>query len=152
MNQAAFQLADRKELQRTIKARDFIERREREWVSGTEQKKQIGSCKVTSFRDSKGLSNRLGFPGVSVEKNPPANSGDAGSIPGSGRSPGGGNGNPLQYSCLDNSMARGTQRATVHGVAKSSWSTNIYSKQGLFLLGHNALYDVSKLCFKSGVF
>ena len=50
-------------------------------------------------------------------KNPPANAGDAGSIPESGRSPGGGNGNPLQYSCLENSMDRGAQWATVNGVA-----------------------------------
>ena len=49
----------------------------------------------------------LGFPGGSVVKNPPANAGDMGSIPGSGRSPGVGNGNPLQYSCLENSMDRG---------------------------------------------
>ena len=51
-------------------------------------------------------------------KNPPANTGDASSVPGSGRSPGGGNGNPLQYSCLENSMDRGAWRATVLGVAK----------------------------------
>ena len=47
------------------------------------------------------------------------NAGDLGSIPGSGRSPGGGNGNPLQYSCLENPMDGGAWRATVHGVAKS---------------------------------
>jgi len=47
------------------------------------------------------------------------NAGDLGSIPGSGRSPGEGNGNPLQYSCLENSMDRGAQRTTVHGVTKS---------------------------------
>ena len=47
------------------------------------------------------------FLGGSVVKNPPVNAGDAGSIPGSGRSPGVGNGNPLQYSCLKNSMDRG---------------------------------------------
>ena len=61
----------------------------------------------------------MGFPGGSVVKNPPANAGDAGdtgSIPGSRRSPGIGNGNPLQYSGLDNSMDRGAWRATVHGV------------------------------------
>ena len=52
-------------------------------------------------------------------KNPPANVGDLGSIPGLGRSPGEGNGNPHQYSCLGNPMDRGTWRATVHGVAKS---------------------------------
>ena len=45
--------------------------------------------------------------------------GDAGSIPGLGRSPGGGNGNPLHYSCLENPMDRGARRATVHGVAES---------------------------------
>ena len=55
-------------------------------------------------------------------KNPPTNAGDIrdiGSIPGSGRSPGGGHGNPLQCSCLENPMVRGSWRATVHGVAKS---------------------------------
>ena len=55
-------------------------------------------------------------------KKPPANAGDlreVGSIPGSGRSPGGGHGNPLQYSCLENSMDRGAWGATVHGVTKS---------------------------------
>ena len=50
-----------------------------------------------------------------VVKNLPANAGDAGLIPGLGRSLGGGNGNPLQYSYLENSMDRGTWRATVHG-------------------------------------
>ena len=58
----------------------------------------------------------------SVVKNPPADAGDTqdvGSIPGSGRSPGEGNDNPLQYSCLGNSMDRGAWRATVHGVIKS---------------------------------
>ena len=52
-------------------------------------------------------------------KNLPANAGDAGSIPGSGRSPGEGNGNLHQYSCLGNLMDRGALWATVHGVAKS---------------------------------
>ena len=55
-------------------------------------------------------------------KNPPANAGDTrdiGSIPGSGRSPGGRNGNPLQYFCPENSLDKGAWRATVHGVAKS---------------------------------
>ena len=61
-----------------------------------------------------------GFPGVSAVKNSPAKAGDIGSIPGSGRSPGEGNGNPLQYSCLGNSMDRETCQATAHGVAKQS--------------------------------
>ena len=60
-----------------------------------------------------------GFSGGSVVKNLPANAGDMGSIPGSGRSPGEGNDNPLQYSCLGNPMNRGAWWATVHGVAKS---------------------------------
>ena len=58
------------------------------------------------------------FPGDSVVKNLPANAGDVGLIPGLGRSPGGGNGNPLQYSCLGNPTDREAWRATVHGVAK----------------------------------
>ena len=53
-------------------------------------------------------------------KNLPANVGDAGSIPGLSRSPGEGNGNPLQYSCLDNPMDRGAWRAIICGVAKES--------------------------------
>ena len=59
---------------------------------------------------------------VLVVKNPPADAGDlrdAGSIPESKRSPGEGNGSPLQYSCLENSMDRGVRWAAVHGVAKS---------------------------------
>ena len=55
----------------------------------------------------------------SVVKNPPAYSGDAGSIPGLGRSPGGGNSNPLQYSCLNNLMDTEAWQPTVHGIAKS---------------------------------
>ena len=68
------------------------------------------------------LFSSWGFPGGSVVKNPPANAGDtgdAGLIPGSGRSLGEGNGNPLQYSCLENTMDRGAWQATVHRVAKS---------------------------------
>ena len=63
----------------------------------------------------------MGFPGGSVVRNLPAkarDSGDSGSIPGLGKSPGVENGNPLQYSCLENSMDRGAWQATVHGVAE----------------------------------
>ena len=60
-----------------------------------------------------------GVPGGSVVKNLPANAGDTGSIAGSGRSPGEGNGNALQYSCLGNPMDRGAWWATVHGVRES---------------------------------
>ena len=66
-----------------------------------------------------GLMTRWGLPGDSVVKNLPANAGDVGSIPGLGRSPGGGNGNPLQYFCLGNPMDRGAWQAIVHGVTKS---------------------------------
>ena len=61
----------------------------------------------------------MGFPGGTVVKNLPANAGDAGLIPESGRFTGGGNGNLLQCSCLEIPMDRGAWRATVHGVAKS---------------------------------
>ena len=60
-----------------------------------------------------------GFPGGEVVKNPHANAGDPGSIPGLGRSPGVGNGNPLWYSCLENPRDRGAWWATVHGVTMS---------------------------------
>ena len=63
---------------------------------------------------------KLGFLGGSVVKNPPANAGDVGLIPGLGRSLGKGNGNPPQYSCLGNPMNRGAWWATVHEVAKES--------------------------------
>ena len=58
------------------------------------------------------------FPGGSVVKNLPTNAGDVGFIPGSGRYPGEGNDNPLQYSCLGNPMDRGIWWATVYEVAK----------------------------------
>ena len=60
-----------------------------------------------------------GFPGGSEVKASTWNVGDLGSIPGSGRSPGEQNGNPLQYSCLENPMEGGAWWATVHGIAKS---------------------------------
>ena len=60
----------------------------------------------------------MGFPGGSVCKESACSAEDAGSIPGSGRSPGERYGDPLQYSCLGNPMDRETGRATVHGVAR----------------------------------
>ena len=65
------------------------------------------------------LVKSLGFPGGSVVKNLPANTGDSGSIPGSRRSPGGGNGNLLQYSGLENPMDRGAWWLTMPRSAKS---------------------------------
>ena len=61
----------------------------------------------------------MGFPSGSEVKASACNAGDLGSIPGLGRSPGEGNGNPLQYSCLENPMDGGAWWATVHRVAKS---------------------------------
>ena len=65
----------------------------------------------------------MGFPCSTVVKNPSANAGDAGSIPGSKRSPGEGNGNPLQYSGLGNPIDRGAWQATVQGVIKELETT-----------------------------
>ena len=61
----------------------------------------------------------MDFPGGSVSKASAYNAGDPGSIPGSGRSPGEGNGNPLKFSCLENPVDGGAWKAAVHGVAKS---------------------------------
>jgi len=61
----------------------------------------------------------MGFPHGSVGKESACNGGEPGSIPGLRRSPEEGNGNPLQYSCLENTMDRGAWQATVHGVTKS---------------------------------
>ena len=63
------------------------------------------------------------FPGGSDGKASAYNAGDPGSIPGSGRTPGEGKGTPLQYSCLENPMDGGAWKATVHGVAKKSDTT-----------------------------
>ena len=61
----------------------------------------------------------MGFPGSSAGKESACNAGDPGLIPGLGRSPGGGHGNPLQYYCLETAMVGETWQATVHGVTKS---------------------------------
>ena len=78
-------------------------------------------CEICPIALCKGmLYIHLGFPGGSDGKASACNAGDPGSIPGSGRSPGEGNGNPLQFSCLENPLdRRGAWRATVHGVSES---------------------------------
>ena len=76
----------------------------------------------------------IGFPGGSSGKESACNAGDPCSILGSGRSPGEGNGNPLQYSCLENPMDRGAWQGTVHGSAKS-WT-------GLSDITHSFAYTV----------
>jgi len=62
---------------------------------------------ITNYQFTRVCFYSLGFPSGSTVKKPPANAGDVGLIPGSGKSPGEGNGNPLQYSCLGNPMDRG---------------------------------------------
>ena len=77
---------------------------------------------------------RGNFPGGSDGKESPCNAGDEGSIPGSGRSPGEGNGNPLQHSCLENPMDRGAWQTIVHGVTKSQIQLSDFNYYLLFLL------------------
>ena len=71
----------------------------------------------------------MGFPGGSDGKESANNAGDVGSVPGSGRSPGEGNGNVLQYSCLENPLDRGARQATVHGVTKSQTQLSMLTQQ-----------------------
>ena len=91
-----------------------------------------------------------GFPSGAVVKNPPAKAGDTvdvGSIPGSGRSPGKGNGNPLQYSSLASSMDRGDWWATAHWVTKSQTRLIYEARTHVHLSAFlNDLHDVYKLC------
>ena len=82
------------------------------------------TCEFTPASDSSGTVTFWHQPGDSDGKEPACSAGGLGLIPGSGRSPGGEYGNPLQYSCLENPMGRGTWQATVHGVTKScTWLT-----------------------------
>ena len=74
---------------------------------------------MTTFQEYAIVNLYWGFPDGSVVRYLPANAGDTGSNPGSVRSPGVGNGNLLQYSCLENPVDRGAWQATVHRVAKS---------------------------------
>ena len=87
----------------------------------------------------------LGFPGGSEVKASACNAGDLGSIPGSGRCPGEGNGNPLQYSCLENPMDGGAWWATVHGVTKSRIGLSDFT----FTF---SLYDmINKIIFRKSI-
>ena len=77
-------------------------------------------------------------------KNPPANAGDkrdAGLIPGSGRSPGGGKDNLFQYSCLENSMVRAAWEATVHGVTKSWMQLSVLVRTRVHTHTHYSTFD-----------
>ena len=86
--------------------------------------------------------SQLGFSGGSGDKESACNAGDQGSVPGSGRSLGEGNGNPFQYSCLENSKDRGAWRATFHEVTKSrtwlnDWHFHFYFQTPLFWRNSN---------------
>ena len=86
-----------------------------------------------------------GFPGGSVVKNPLANAGDAGSILESGRSPGEGNGNPLQNSCLENSMDGRAWWGTVHGITKS-W-TQLSNLASLSFFSNLTIKEISLVIY-----
>ena len=100
----------------------------------------------------------MGFPSSSIAKESAYNAGDLGSIPGSKRSPGEGNGNPLQYPCLENSMDRGAWKATVHGGHKNSdptepvtltHITRLVFKIGLGPIHHISIENISMYFFTS---
>ena len=83
----------------------------------------------------------MGFPGGSVVKNLPVDAGDTGSIPGSGRSPGGGHGNSTQYPCMENSKDRGGWQATIHGVAENrKWLGDLTTT--MINCSHHAVYYI----------
>ena len=87
----------------------------------------------------------MGFSGGASGKEPACNTGhvrDKGSVPGSRRSPGGGNGNPLQYSCLENPMDKGAWRVTVHGVLKTlTWLKPVSTQHT-----HMCIYMLKQYC------
>ena len=108
------------------------------------------------------LTASLGFPGGSDSKDSACSAGDPGSIPGSGRSPGEGNGYPLLYSCLENSKDRGAWWAVVHGVVKSwiwlthphfqrsgymKWNTKYYTMDFLNCIERNMVCKSTWFCF-----
>ena len=92
------------------------------------------------------LGNLWGFPAGSVVKNPTANAGDAGLIPGSERHPREENGNALQYSCLGNPINRGAWQATVHRVAKESDTTRLLNNNNNNMYPDMSSMEMPKHC------
>ena len=82
----------------------------------------------------------LVFPRASMVRNLPANAGDTSSIPGLGRSPGGRNSNPFQYSCLENSMDRGTWQSIIHGVTRDWTQLSTHTRTHLYYCEINEIY------------
>ena len=88
-----------------------------------------------------------GFPGASEVKAIACKERDPGSIPGSGRSPGEGSGNPLQYSCMENPMDRGAWWVTVYGVAKSRTRLSDFIRIYIYIYGlQNSLFSQCSIC------
>ena len=92
----------------------------------------------------------MGFPAGSAVKNLPADVGNAGLIPGSGRSPGEGNGNPVKYSCLGNPMDRGGYN-TVHGAARGSDTTGLNNNNNIHYCYHYIVNTTTTKLFKSSI-
>ena len=88
-------------------------------LTGFLKRKRMKMIKATQFCDKWDLAINLGFPGGSDSKESTCNAGDLGLTPGWGRHPEERNGNPLQYSCLENFMNRGEWKATAHGIPES---------------------------------
>ena len=97
---------------------------------------------VTHFSNNGLHVINIGFPGTLDGKESACSAGDMGLIPGSGRSPGGGYGNPLQYSCLENPKDRGGWWAKVHGVTKSQKETTLCTTN----LGENPSQSLAGCC------
>ena len=93
----------------------------------------IHEALCTSQSSTAHLCAYLGFPGGSDVKTSACKVGDLGSTPGLGRSPGEGNGNPLQYFCLENSMDGGAWQATVHVIAESYMTESLHWFTGVFI-------------------